>query len=257
MPNRARALGAGLLLAASALGCQQMNTPLYFNGTMPLEVMGTPGMEARLKDGVALRFRNPTDKESQERQARENAAGYKVSWITRDNVHIELLYTVTNLDDTPGRFNVMVDGANQYIKYDEDVVAAAIAQGNDDPIYLPLMESGHQILDAGQTYHGTMREDDFAEAESDINAIDQFAAPFASVVINRSDVNPVGMEMVPPGAVVPALLEVDVTFSADRHMVCEYLVRVRDDDDQLLHDKGDTRFGADPKVFTPTLPANP
>ena len=60
--------------------------------------------------------------------------------LQRDNVHLELLYTVKNLDDTPGTFNVMVDGANQYIKYDEDVVAAALAQGKDKAEYLPLME---------------------------------------------------------------------------------------------------------------------
>ena len=33
----------------------------------------------------------------------------------------------------------------------------------------------------------------------------RWMAPFAAVLINRSDVNPIGLEMVPPNVVIPAL----------------------------------------------------
>jgi hypothetical protein len=260
----ARARATLLLLlapaAAALVGCQAMNTPIYFNGNALLEATPAPGNEQpRVKDAVSLRFRNPTDAERKDLDARRSAADpVKVPWIARDNVHVEVLFTVRNLDPTEsGVFDVMIDGANELIKYDEDVVSAAISAPNQPPVFLPLMQSRPQILGPGATFQGMLREDDFAEAESDLNAIDQFMAPFAAVLINRSEVNPIGLEMVPPNAVVPALVEVDVTFTADHHMTCQYLVRVRDDQDQLLHDSKDTLFRPEPVVFQPPPPANP
>jgi hypothetical protein len=249
-------------LAAAGLGCQAMNTPIYFNGTMPLEVTGQQGDPAVVMDTVALRFRNPTMQERQELDARRAAADpIKVPWISRDHVHVEVSFLVKNLDTEQGQFNFMVDGATEFLKYDETVVSAAITDANQAAVYLPLMQSHPQLLGPGASYTGTLREDDFAEAETDLNAIDQFMAPFASVVINRSDVNPIGMEMLndyvqahPGMLVTPAFVEVDVTFTASKHMVAQYLVRVRDDDDQLLHDSGDTRFNPTPAVFTPPPP---
>jgi hypothetical protein len=236
-----------------------MNTPIYFNGTMPLVTTGMTmnGMQERIKDAVPLRFRNPSDSERMDLDMRrQKAAPIKVPWIARDNVHLEVSWTVTNTSTDPGVFNVMVDGATEYIKYDEDIVSMAIAAANNgDATYLPLMQARPQMLGPGLSASGLFREDDFEEAESDLNAIDQFMANFAAVVTNRSDVNPVGLEMVPKtGVVVPAMVEIDVTFTADVAMKCEYIVRVRDDHDQLLHQSGDTRFNPTPTLFTPVIP---
>jgi hypothetical protein len=262
-----------LVLAAGGLaaGCSDLNTPIYFNSTMPM-LQITPGMlggpmQPRLMDALALRFRNPSDSEQKALDAQRNlAAPIKIPWIARDNVHLELMFTVTNdtnaANNGPPRtgvFNVSVDGATEYIKYDENVVAAAIAQGNNNQAtYLPLMQLMPHMLGPGQAYSGLFREDDFAEAEADLNDIDQFMAPFAAVLINRSDVNPIGLEMVPKtGVVVPAMIEADVTFTADTPMTLKYMLRVRDDKDQLLHQTGDTKFNPTPTLFEPVIPANP
>jgi hypothetical protein len=256
-----------LVLAAGGLaaGCSDLNTPIYFDtGMPPLMTTGMPapgGGQERVMGSIPLRFRNPTDAERKDLDARRNlAAPIKIPWIARDNVHLELAFTVKNLDpkDT-GVFNVMADGATEYIKYDENVVAAAIAQGNNNQAtYLPLIQLMPRMLAPGESYTGLFREDDFAEAEADLNDIDQFMAPFAAVLINRSDVNPVGLDMVPKtGVVVPAMIEVDVTFTADKMMSCELMLRVRDDKDQLLHESGDTKFNPTPTLFEPMLPANP
>src|SRR5439155_11187213 len=134
--------------AAAALGCQALNTPIYFNGNAMLTTTApdAPMPQSRVKDAVSLRFRNPTDAERRDLDARRRAADpVKVPWIARDNVHIEVLFTVTNLDTTnSGVFDVMIDGANELIKYDEDVVSAAISAPNQPPIYLPLMQSRPQ-----------------------------------------------------------------------------------------------------------------
>jgi hypothetical protein len=255
-----RPFGMGLLLAAGVCGgCQALNTPIYFNGNMPLVTTGMSmnGMQERIKDGLSLRFRQPTDAEQKDLDAQRAAvAPVKVSWIQRDHVHLEVLFTVHNDDATnTGVFNVSVDGANEYLKYDEDVVSAVISAANQAPVYIPMWQVRPTMLGPGQSFQGMMREDDVNEAENDLNAIDQFMAPFAAVLINDSHVDPVGLEMVPPNTNVPALVEVDVTFTANTAMTCQYVVRVRDDDDQLLHDAGDRRYQIMPALFQPPPPA--
>ena len=91
-------------------------------------------------------------------------------------------------------------------------------------------------------------------------------ATFAGVLINRSEVPPyTGMGLVPgyvkngatvtrqnPGLlVVPALYEVDVRLKTNAHMQIEYFVRVRDDDDRLLHDDADRLYEPSPTLFQP------
>jgi hypothetical protein len=268
----ARPVFAALLLASVGLGCQVLNTPLYFNGNMPLIAsgMGMNGMPERIKDALSLRFRAPTADEQKDLDARRAAAApIKVPWISRDNVHLEVLFTVKNTapppqptdggapaDDSGDTFNFMVDGASEFLKYDEEVTSAAVSAPNQPPVFIPLMQSRPQILGPGQTFQGMLREDDFVEAEGDLNAMDQLMAPFAAVLINRSDVNPVGLPDggMPPGMVVPAMIEVDVTFTASTTMTCTYVVRVRDDKDLLLHNSTDRLFQPMPTVFQPPPP---
>ena len=119
-------------------------------------------------------------------------------WVQRDNVHLEVLYQVTNLDTEAGMFDVAVDGASQYTKYDENIVAPALSRATTTrPTYLPLI-SLHAADDRARPDHqGILREDDFDEAERDLDAMGRWMAPFVAVLINRSDVNPIGLEMVP------------------------------------------------------------
>jgi hypothetical protein len=246
--------GAGLALS---LGCQSMNTPLYFPGPQPvLEAQG--GEKVPPSNGLTLRYRNPTMQEQMALDAQTAALNYggDVPWVALDKIHIEVSYQVTNLSDSDGVFNVMVDGASQYEKYDSKTVAAALQQGNNDPpTYLPLMQSHSTNLGAHQSSTGLLREDDFAEASLDLDALgrwnDAATKTFAAVLVNRSDVNPVGLELVPKNLVVPAFVEIDVNLQTDVHMTCDYMVRVRDDDDRLLHDDGDTRFHTSPTLFAP------
>jgi hypothetical protein len=182
-----------------------------------------------------------------------------VPWISRDKVHVEVSYKVTNLStDTTAAFTLMVDGASEYTKYDTQVVSAAIQQGaNDPPTFLPLIPSVPQMLAPGASYSGIVREDDFAEGELDLDALGRWndadpADPtFAGVLINRSDVNPIGMNLVPKNLVVPAMFEVDLRLKTDVPMRVEYYVRVRDDDDRLLHNDADSLYQPAPALFQP------
>ncbi len=252
------------LLAPLALGCQGMNTPIYFaSPTMPAlvitggsnDAMGAP---PRIENGMTLQFRNPTDAEQKSLDAQTAALGFDVPWIARDHVHIELTYQVTytpqpgDNTDGPPTFAIGVDGANQYTKYDSNIVAMTLAQGNNDPPqYIPLIPVTPQTIAPGQTISGTVREDDFNEAELDLDAIGRWMAPFNAVLINNSQVNPIGLSKVPPNVVIPALIEIDVSFTANRSMTCSYDIRVRDDNDQLLHNTVDTLFSPTPTLFVP------
>jgi hypothetical protein len=120
---------------------------------------------------------------------------------------------------------------------------------------LALMAPPPRSLGPGQTYQGTLREDDFIEGELDLDAMGRWMAPFAAVLINRSDVNPIGLEMVPPTVVIPAMQEIDVTLIAEKHMSCQFMVRVRSDDDQLLAESGDANlFVPTPVLYVPNIP---
>ena len=245
------------LAGAATLGCNELNTPLYFQGPT-FEAAG--GDDPLPTSGMTLRFRNPTDKERMQLDAQRAALGYDmdVPWISRDKVHVEVSYKVTNLSDQMAAFTLIVDGANEYTKYDTQVVSAAIQQGaNDPPTFLPLIPIVPQMLAPGASYSGIVREDDFAEGEVDLDALGRWndtdpASPtFAGVLINRSDVNPIGMNLVPKNLVVPAMFEVDLRLKTDVAMRVEYYVRVRDDDDRLLHNDADSLYAPAPALFQP------
>lgn len=242
------------LAGTSALACSEMNAPLYFAGDT-IESMGND--EVFPTTGRKLRFRAPTEPERMKLDMQRAALGYdmEIPWVSRDKVHIEITYRVTNISDGPGSFAILVDGASEYTQYDTQAVSEAL--GGDDPIILPLITTVAYTLDPGATYSGIVREDDFAEGELDLDALGRWndadaASPtFAGVLINRSDVNPIGMNLVPPNLVVPAMVQIDVRLRSTVAMRCEYYIRVRDDDDRLWHNDADDVYGTSPTLFQP------
>jgi len=276
--------------ATTGLACSDLNAPLYFQG-MPIDAAG---MDDPLPmGGVTLRFRAPTDKEQMQLDAQRAALaaampGYDadIPWVSRDKVHIEVSYKVTNVTDQamfgPARsasFTVIVDGADQYTKYDSEVVAAALQQGNNNAKnYLPLIAviPPKDLLAPGASFSGIVREDDFTEGELDLDALGRWNdtamtdPTFAGVLINRSDVDAIGLGMVPGGTsvipnssrlrlnnpgllVVPAMVEIDLRLKTDVPMHLEYFVRVRDDDDRLWHNDADPILQTNPTLFQPTI----
>ena len=277
MEKHNRGTRGGFALVALAgmttLACSELNGPLYFAGP----TFEAAGMDDPLAtSGLTLRFRNPTDLERMQLATERDAKGYNadIPWIPRGKVHIEVSYKITNISNQSASFTLMVDGASEFAKYDTQMVAAALQQGNDPPTFLPLIPivPPKEELPPGGTYSSIVREDDFAEGEMDLDALVRWndantASPtFAGVLINRSEVKPyIGMGLVPdyaidpntqqlaimhPGLlVVPAMIEIDLRLKTDVAMRCEYYVRVRDDDDRLKHNDGDTLFQPAPMLF--------
>src|SRR5262245_5538062 len=144
----------------------------------------------------------------------------------------------------------------------------------DDPIILPLITTIQRELEPHASFSGIVREDDFAEGELDLDALgrwndaDAMSPTFAGVLLNRSDVNAIGLGLIPGGVtvdpmtgrrtlnnpgllVVPALVEIDVRLRTDVQMDCEYYVRERDDDDRLLHNDGEDPYQISPTKVQP------
>lgn len=266
------------LAAATGLACSELNAPLYFQG----DAIDAMGMDDPLPmGGITLRFRQPTDKEQMQLDAERTARGYDadIPWVSRDKVHIEVSYKVTNTSQQAATFTLIVDGADQYTKYDTEVVAAALQQGNNnEKTYLPLIAviPPKDLLAPGASWSGIVREDDFTEGELDLDALGRWNdtamtdPTFAGVLINRSDVDAIGLGMVPGGTsvipntsrlrlndpgllIVPAMVEIDVRLKTDVPMHLEYFVRVRDDDDRLWHNDTDPILQTNPTLFQPTI----
>lgn len=252
--RRGSAIPTAAFLALSAMACD-MNNPTYRSAQDPIEVGGTDpatgmGRPAAGSARVQIRFRAPSADDQAKLSSQSAGYGFQVPWIKRSDVAIEVLYTVTNLDKKPGQAQVLLTGADEFTNYDTADVRAAlegggeIVIGNEDVIVLPLINHvlQSQVL-PGESVRGNFREDEIAEAELDLDAMGRWMAVPASVLINRSEVNPIGLEMMPENEIVPAFQWVAVTFKANVHMKCEFLLRVRDGAGRL--------YGSDDTLWDP------
>ena len=248
---------AGLMVVGAAAGACHSNDPVYFPAATVLE---SDGSGAAVTETVALRFRTPTASQQADLDKQTAQLGYQMPWLPESRVHLEVKYTVTNLGSDDGIFSLFVDGATEFTRFDYQAVAAAFATVNQDPPPVGVIQTSNPpILAPGAIYQGVVREDDFHEASVDLDAMGRFMAPFVAVLINRSEVNAVGLEMVPSHLsppqpwVLPALWEITARFTSNQPMSCQFVVRVRDDDQRLWED-GDGEFAPTPTTFTPVLP---
>jgi hypothetical protein len=249
-------LGPALTLA----GACGANAPTYFPAPAILE--GGEGDD--LVGTVALTFRAPSASERQSLADLGTRLGnQEVPWLREDRIHVEVRYTVTNLSDEEGSFYLRVDGASEFVRYDQAAVEAAFEQGGEDPVTVSLIQTVPEFVGPGKIFQGIVREDDFHEASLDLDSLGRWESPFISVLLNRSEVDPgwpgcaktttcTGMEMVPTNLVRPALWEVTVHFLPSTQMRLEFLVRVRDDD-QILWQDGDEAFAPEPETFMPVI----
>lgn len=260
MPTPTQAV-ALITTLVGAVGCGT-NSPVYFPGEVILE---SDGSEVEVRSTLPLRFRAPTAAEQTELDTLSATLGYTVPWLRGDRVHLEVKYTVTNLStDSEGTFSVFADGASEFTRFDYEAVAAAFAADNEEPPPVGLMQNVKApLLRPGEVYQGMFREDDFREASADLDGMGRFMAPFLTVLFNRSEVNPAGLEMVPSNLspprqwILPAMWELTIRFRATQPMTCQFMVRVRDDAHQLWQAQGDQgagEFAPAPATFAPVLP---
>lgn len=251
-----------VLSAASfgvAVGACGANNPTYFEPAMPLEV-GQPGsMTNAASLTITPTFRSPDGSEQSKLDAESAGRALRAPWIRTSQVALQLQYTVRNLTDKPAVARLTVDGASEFASYDAEALRAAgqaaqMANPNADlPTYFSLIQPKPIELGPREVKNGVIREDDFAEAALDLEAIGRYMTEPTSVLINRSDVNPVGLEMVDRALPLPQFVQVKVGLAAGAHVRLEALLRVRDEEPRLQRGP-DGAFAPTPTAYAPPPP---
>ena len=236
-----RSLIAALILAvALATGCA--DDPIYVQSPDQLETMGQTddmGNPVPATAQLTLPIRLETDIEATERAAQADQLGVMVPFVKRDDLELSLEWTIKNLSDQDGVARILVNGANEYFAYIPDVFVDPLDPDAEPPP--PLVGDVPMEVAAGQSISGVFREDEFKEADVDLDMITRGGvSPFKALLTNNgktdSFANAAGDSV--PADAFASLVRFDVNFEADTHMVMEYTVRVRDHrSPPLLHDQ--------------------
>jgi hypothetical protein len=226
-----------LFLAACA------DDPIYLEPLAPVEI-NLPDMSTNLSlSSLTIPFRQETLDETAARESLARDLGLdpsQVPTVRRDHLDIAIEWTIKNLDDTPAVALVSVNGANEFFAYDPTLFVIDPDEDEQPP---PLLGGRPIEVPALGTVSGVFREDELEEAAMDLDAITRAGLTPESALLNQwdgSDITGANVTMEIPGAAVPSLLRLDVSFQGDNHMVLEYVVRVRDHVGRLVPDEPDT-----------------
>lgn len=234
-------LAAALLLAlALAAGCS--DDPVYVQSPDQLESMGQTddmGNPVPATAQLTLPIRLETDLEATKRAALADQLGVMVPFVKRDDLELSMEWTIKNVSDQDGVARILINGANEYFTYIPDVFVDPTDPDAEPPP--PLVGDVPMEVAAGESISGVFREDEFKEADVDLDMITRGnVSPFKALLTNnartRSFANAAG-DTVPEEAFA-SLVRFDVNFEADTHMVMEFSIRVRDHrSPALLHDE--------------------
>jgi hypothetical protein len=232
-----------VLSTLALLGAACTDDPVYLQPDPRAVEVGGEGGAATGIASITLPFRVETMEETTRRVELAESLMLdpsQVPTIRRDLVDVELEWSVKNLDAEEGTAVITAVGANEYFSYDP---AAFIIDPEEDEAPPPLLGGIPVIVPPQGTVSGVFREDELWEAAQDLDALTRSGVTPERAMLTQwisGDIvdDATGMLLMPSEA-VPALLRLDVTFAANRHMVLEYVVRVRDHSDRLAIDETD------------------
>jgi len=193
--------------------------------------------------------------------------------VRLDQVDISIEWTIRNLSEEDGEARINVNGGNQYFIYVPDNF---IVEGEEDEEPAPPPLAGNIPIDvpALGDVSGVFREDQIREAALDLDLITRgLLNPFAALLITHEDIRntseieftPYPPDQDPPPAPPPPMpieifaqfVQFDITFTANRHMVLEYSVRVRDPDgvfhEELLDAPPEELMTFAPAIYVPPV----
>lgn len=241
-----------MLALVLAAGCDT-NTPTYVAPAQPVELAAD---QREASTEVSLVFRAPTADERKALADEERKLGFKTPWLRRDDVALSIEYRIVNLSDQPNVVRLLVDGADEFTAYDAAVIRETLQMAlmdNEPPFVPSLIQTTPVSVPPGGAVSGVIREDDFREAEGDLDALGRWQAdPPLAVLLNRSDVDSIGLAMVPPAVVTPAMWKVKLTLAASDRARVEFLVRVRDSG--LLRSGDEAVFAPEPVAYELPVP---
>lgn len=194
--------------------------------------------------------------------------------VRLDQVDISIEWTIRNLSEEAGEARINVNGGNQYYVYlpgnfiveDEEEGAVPPPLAGNIPIDIPALGD----------VTGVFREDQIREAALDLDLITRgLLNPFAALLVTHEDIRntseidftPYPPDQDPPPVAPPPMpieifaqfVQFDITFTANRHMVLEYAVRVRDPDgvfhEELLDAPSEELMTFAPAIYVPPVAA--
>lgn len=231
---------AGALVAVAGASWAGCNDPVYLTEYRSLQTTDADGGMglASDTDTFSIPLRPPTTDERTMLTQEQMAKGLPmpVPWVGVRDLPIEVEYSIHNLDAQPGKAFFTLLGGDEFGAYDPGAFVNPLDPNAVAPP--PLAGSSPIDLAPNATVQLTFREDDLAEAGVDLEAIVRYpgaadpSIPF-KVLNSRSSVSNLGLEMVPPNDVTPAMVKLTFTLSADVHVQADYVVRVRNLDGRL------------------------
>jgi len=239
-------------LAIAGAGCG--DDPRYLQPAEALEVNANDAASGQATASFTLPLRLERDEELERRGALEAELGVMIPYARLDDLAISIEWTVKNLEQQAGIAFIGVNGANEWFAY---VPALFVPEGEDDVAPPPPLMGGIPLeIGPGESRSGVMREDAVREAAIDIELITR-GGVVATAAVLQVDEDTEEIVDIASGATIPkrafaGIIRLDLVFTANRHMVLEYAVRVRDRRG-LLHDE---LLAADPAELTAFEPVD-
>lgn len=201
-----------------------------------------------------LQVREPTAAEmSKLTNAGDRARPFpRLPWVVRDDIPIQVDFTLSNLDDAKHNITVIINGVNEFFEYVPRVLV-------DEEQAIPLHSQWERSYDLGpkQRLAATVREEELDEMAVDLATVVN-GAPNSDEVIyfeNNSATDTRSKPFIPK--VIPGLIALRLGMRATdaSNVLLEASVRVRDEADKLAQ-KGDQALEVLPQPFESVVPEN-
>jgi hypothetical protein len=156
--------------------------------------------------------------------------------VRNGDFDVSIEWSIKNLAGSEGEARISVNGGNEFWYY---VPTEFVIDPEEDEEPPPLMGDVPLRIPENGTLGGVFREDQIHEASVDLEQITRgMVNPFAAMLtVNEEDPGVAVMGIMIPLADLPQLIRFDLIFEADRHMVLEYGIRIRDHRN-ILHEEG-------------------
>jgi hypothetical protein len=184
--------------------------------------------------------------------ARASVPFPRLPWVARDDIAIQVDFTLTNLDAEPHNIDVILNGANEFHEYVPRVLM-------DDEQAIPLHSQWERRYDLGarQRLAATVREEELDEIAVDLATVVNGAPNSDEIVYfeNNSASDQRSKPFIPK--VIPGLIALRFGLRATEavNVLLEVSVRVRDEADKLAHDD-EPRLEQMPQPFESVVPEN-
>ncbi|MBK8170924.1 MAG: hypothetical protein IPK60_11355 [Sandaracinaceae bacterium] len=174
----------------------------------------------------------------------------RMPWLGRNDLNVQIEYTVSNLEDEAVQIAIVLNGVNEFNEY---VPAATIIE--EEPVADYAQIERVLNLAAGQRYNGTIRQEELDEVAVDLATVVN-GAPNANQIVyfeNQSASDPRSQPYIP--SVIPGLVAFRLGIRASGEVapriVVEATVRVRSDSPKFATDDVVPWVPPAPALFTP------